>query len=231
LYIHFVLQPVATIEAYMTSKKHVYLLSGLGADKRVFDYLDLKAYHTTCIEWLPPGEDESLSSYTQRLLPQITTENPVLIGVSFGGILAVEISKLIKVEKIIQISSLSCCDDMPTPNKLVAFFKLNKLIPATFFTMVNEGLFWFFGAETKKEKAVLKSIIEDSDPDFVKWGMDKVLNWEHVGKVANMITIHGTADRIFPIENPDYPIEGGGHLMIMNKSKEISDIIKKEIGE
>ena len=213
----------------MKTKKNVYLFSGLGADKRVFDYLDLKAYHTTCIEWLPTREDESLQDYTKRLLPQIKTENPILIGVSFGGIVAVEVSKLIEVEKIVQISSLSCCDDLPTANKMVAFFKLNKLIPATFFTIVNEGLFWFFGAETKKEKAVLKSIIEDSDPDFVKWGMDKVLNWKHEGKVDNMITIHGTADRIFPIENPDYPIEGGGHLMIMNRSEVISDILKKVI--
>ncbi len=213
----------------MKSKKHVYLLSGLGADKRVFDYLDLKAYETTCIDWLPPGEGESLSSYAQRLLPQIKTENPVLLGVSFGGIMAVEISKLIDVEKIVQISSISCCEDMPTANKLVAFFKLNKLIPATFFTVVNEGVFWFFGAESRREKAVLKSILEDSDPEFVKWGVDKVLNWEHVGKLDKMVTIHGTDDRIFPMEDPDYSIEGGGHLMVINRSKEISDILKKVI--
>jgi hypothetical protein len=213
----------------MKSKKHLYLISGLGADKRVFEYLDLKAYHTTCIEWLPPKEDETLSDYAKRLLPQITTEKPVLMGVSFGGIMAVEISKLIEVEKIIQISSISCCEDIPTPNKLVAFFKLNKLIPATFFTVVNEGLFWFFGAETKREKAVLKSIMEDSDPDFVKWGIDKVLNWDHVGAVDKMITIHGSDDRIFPMEKPDYCIQGGGHLMVLNRSKEISEIINKII--
>jgi hypothetical protein len=214
----------------MKSKKHIYLLSGLGADKRVFDYLDLTAYNTTCIDWLPPGEDESLSSYAQRLLPQIKTEKPVLIGVSFGGVMAVEISKLIDVERIIQISSISCCEDIPTGNKLVAFFNLNKVIPATFFTAVNEGVYWFFGAETEKEKAVLKSIMDDSDPDFVKWGVDKVLNWEHVGVVDKMVTIHGTDDRIFPMENPDYPIEGGGHLMVINRSKEISDIINKILG-
>jgi hypothetical protein len=213
----------------MKSKKHLYLFSGLGADKRVFEYLDLKAYDTTCIEWLPPGEDESLSDYAKRLLTQIKTEKPILMGVSFGGIMAVEISKLIEVEKIIQISSISCCEDMPTGNKLVAFFNINKIIPATFFTVVNEGLFWFFGAETKREKAVLKSIMEDSDPEFVKWGIDKVLNWDHVGKVDKMITIHGTDDRIFPMENPDYSIEGGGHLMVLNRSKEIDAIIKKII--
>jgi hypothetical protein len=49
----------------MKSKKHLYLFSGLGADKRVFEYLDLKAYDTTCIEWLPPGEDETIA-YTNQ---------------------------------------------------------------------------------------------------------------------------------------------------------------------
>lgn len=213
----------------MKSKKNIYLISGLGADKRVFDYLDLKSYNTTCIEWLPPLEDETLTDYAKRLLPQITTEKPILMGVSFGGIMAVEISKLIDVEKIIQISSISCCEEIPTPNKLVAFFNLNKLIPATFFTVVNEGLFWFFGAETKREKAVLKSIMEDSDPEFVKWGIDKVINWDHVGTVDKLISIHGSDDRIFPMEKPDYCIQGGGHLMVINRSKEISEILKKII--
>ena len=210
----------------MTDRKEVYLLSGLGADRRVFDFLDLKEFKTTNIEWTPLREDETIESYAKALLAQIHAENPILIGVSFGGVISIEIGKLIRTERIIQISSIQTSDELPVQNKWIGWFKLNKLIPASLFNKVNDGLYWFFGVETKSEKKLLKSIIEESDPDFLKWGIDQLLNWKNEVKLPNVTTIHGTEDRVFPDKRGNFNIEGGGHLMIINRSDEISRIIK-----
>ncbi|HRG09492.1 MAG TPA: alpha/beta hydrolase, partial [Cyclobacteriaceae bacterium] len=91
----------------------VYLLSGLGADKRVFDFLKLDDVELIHIEWVRPEESESIEVYTKRILTQITTDKPILIGVSFGGIIATEIAKQIDCEKIIFVSSATTKADIP----------------------------------------------------------------------------------------------------------------------
>lgn len=69
--------------------ENLYIFSGLGADKRVFNYLDFSKYNTTFIDWINPFENESIEDYAKRLTSQITSEKPILIGLSFGGIMAV----------------------------------------------------------------------------------------------------------------------------------------------
>ena len=45
----------------------VYFLSGLGADKTVFQFLDLDFCEPVFIEWIPPHKNESLPDYALRL--------------------------------------------------------------------------------------------------------------------------------------------------------------------
>lgn len=209
--------------------KEIVLISGLGADKRVFNFLDLSGYKTHCIEWLDPLEDESIENYATRLRTQITIDNPVIIGVSFGGVMAIEIGKQIPVKKIILISSVENKTEIPLQNRWIGIFKLNKIIPAKLFNKVNDGMFWFFGVENENEKQLLRNIMGDTNPVFLKWGVDRLLNWRNETEPANVVSIHGSEDRLFPGKKADYIIEGGGHLMIINKSEEISVIVRKEL--
>lgn len=108
----------------------LYLLSGLGADRRVFDFLDLHGFNLVHIDWIKPLDDEKIESYAQRLLEQIKTHRPTLIGVSFGGIVAIEIAKLIETNKVILISSATTKTDIPARHRLAGNLQMNKLIPA-----------------------------------------------------------------------------------------------------
>ena len=83
----------------------LYILSGLGADEKVFQRLDFSGVSVTFIKWLPSQAEESIGDYASRLLPQITTPHPILLGLSFGGMVAIEIAKQIDTEKVILISS------------------------------------------------------------------------------------------------------------------------------
>lgn len=67
----------------------IYLVSGLGADERVF--VNIKIPHSEIIHlrWEIPLRNESISNYAKRLINQIDlTHNVILIGVSFGGLIA-----------------------------------------------------------------------------------------------------------------------------------------------
>jgi len=207
--------------------KDIYLFSGLGADKSVFEFLDLKGFRTHPIEWEEPRKKETVSQYASRLLSQIKTKKPILLGVSFGGILAIEIAKQIETEKIIIISSIKCKSDLPAPMRVAGFLKINKLIPAEVLQKPNGVLFWLFGVESDHDKNLLSDIVKRTDPGFIDWGISSVATWQNDICPDNVVHIHGTDDRIFPIQEPDYTVEGGGHFMIVNRSKEISSILKK----
>ncbi|WP_260129909.1 hypothetical protein [Elizabethkingia anophelis] len=71
----------------------VYIFSGLGVDERVFDQINFEGLDVEFIDWIKPLKKESLSEYAKRISSELTADNPTLIGLSFGGILAVEISK------------------------------------------------------------------------------------------------------------------------------------------
>ncbi|WP_052598384.1 alpha/beta hydrolase [Aureispira sp. CCB-QB1] len=77
--------------------KKVYCISGLGADKRVFAALKLPEIELVHIAWLSPSIDDTMGSYAKKLLPQIDTSTSVtILGLSFGGMLAVELGHWIE---------------------------------------------------------------------------------------------------------------------------------------
>lgn len=205
----------------------LYLLSGLGADKRVFEFLDLHGFKLIHIEWIKPLPDEKISEYAGRLLPQIKSKRPTLIGVSFGGIIAIEIAKLIETNKLILISSVLTKADIPFRYRLAGSFWMNRLIPASWYQKANFMVYWLFGVKKKNEKELLKAIMEDADNDFVDWATNSIVTWDNAEPVSNVVTIHGTADRIFPFKKADYRVEHGGHLMIVSKADEVSRILRK----
>ena len=79
--------------------KHIYLLSGLGVDDRVFEKI-VFPYPHTFIKWMLPLVQETMQAYAKRLSEQITHANPILIGLSFGGMMSIEIAKIINGNKL-----------------------------------------------------------------------------------------------------------------------------------
>jgi pimeloyl-ACP methyl ester carboxylesterase len=207
--------------------KELFLLSGLGADKRVFDFLDLSDYSIHHINWIIPLQKESMAGYATRLLPQVTSDKPVLIGVSFGGMIALEIAKLISVEKVILISSAKSPNAIPSYFKLIPKLKLEKWVPPASFKKPNEIFFWLFGVTSKEHKALLASIMKETDEVFLNWAIDAVTRWGNSTSSNHVIQIHGTKDRILNVQNADYLVNGGGHLMVVTQASEVSVILKK----
>src|SRR6185295_12662907 len=91
----------------------IYILSGLGADERVFKSIDFGNHEIHFIQWVPPLLNESIEEYSKRISTQIKSPRPILIGLSFGGMMAVAISKHIETEKIILIASAKTKKEIP----------------------------------------------------------------------------------------------------------------------
>ncbi len=200
-------------------------MSGLGADERMFQFLDLPNYTLKHIRWIEPiNFQESIETYAIRLLEQIEGENPVIVGLSFGGMVAMEIAKQIPVRKIILIASAKTQSEIPFYYKILGKMQINKILPVNLLKKVNVITYWFFGVTEEKEKKLLKSVIENTSSSFLRWAIDKILNWKNTTLHPNLKHIHGTWDKILPLRfiKADTIVQKGGHLMTLNKSKEIS---------
>ena len=210
------------------ASKNIYCISGLGADKRVFTNLQFKGYQPVHIEWLAPEKKESLADYVKRLKEDIAEENPILIGLSFGGIVAVEIAKQIATEKVILISSAKIAAEIPWYFRIFRWLPVHLLIPfKSLLWAVYWLINWFFGLETQDERKLLKAILVDTDAKFLKWAINCVVFWKNETIPDSLHHIHGTSDRIFPLAfiEPDIIVEKGGHFMVMNRAKSISQFI------
>jgi pimeloyl-ACP methyl ester carboxylesterase len=210
----------------------LYILSGLGADERVFQRLDLSGYSVTFIKWQAPLKKETIGSYAARLLAQIKTPKPTLIGLSFGGIMAVEIAKQIDTEKIILISAAKTKNEIPFYYRWAGVLKLHTLLPKPLLKSSNFLTNWLFGVTSSDDKQLLKQTLKETDIIFLKWAINAVVHWKNQILPKKLFHIHGKKDRILPVKflNCDRAVKTGGHLMILNKADELSVILKEQLG-
>ena len=186
------------------------------------------------IQWKIPEKNETLASYARRMQQEIVHANPILIGLSFGGMMAIEIAKLIPVEKVILISSIRDRYELPFYMKLTAALRFNKIIPLKPYKILERIENYNLGVETEGEKQLLREYRKNISQAYTDFAIHEIVNWKNERSPEKVIHIHGTNDHIFPIKyihNPDYVINGGGHLLLMNNADEVNQILKKELAE
>lgn len=218
----------------MDEKTSIYLIPGLGAGSQIFEYLRLPEdrFEVHCLEWLQPlSQDESLESYATRMSSSIKNENPVLIGVSFGGVLAQEIRKLIQVKKVIIISSVKNRSELPRRLKLLQKLGLYKLLPTGRISKIDDFSRFNFHQSVKRKTELYNKYMQVRNEKYLNWAIESILHWKGEGEVSDLIHIHGTRDEIFPIKYIEdcIPVENGTHAMIITKAKKISEIIKNSL--
>jgi len=217
----------------LKQKEHIqiYGISGLGADKRIFDFLELE-YQFTALDWIPPQPKETIASYAQRMITFYeldTKPNIAIVGVSFGGMIASEMCTLLKAKKIFAISSATTPKELPRLFAFAGKLNLTRWIPKMFLKPnIHLATFMF----TTPKKQVLKAILDDTDLEFLRWGMYAITTWKKTESDAEIVTIHGTKDRIIPKKGAKkYVIKNGGHLMVVDYSSKVSKIINEELQE
>lgn len=212
---------------------NAYFISGLGADKRAFQKIRLpQRFEIRHIEWISPLENEPLTDYCMRLAGQIDTAKPfVLIGLSFGGIVVAELAKKLKPLKSIIISSVPDSGQFPWYFKLAGRSGIHRIIPPRMLKSANGLTVYAFGIKSPEEKFLLSEIVKNIDEKYLKWAVNAILTWNSTEKPANLVHIHGTQDKTFPIRyvRPDIKIQGGRHLMVLSMADTINGVLEKEL--
>lgn len=213
--------------------KHLYLFSGLGADHRAFARMDFGEYNVTHVRWERPAKGETLAAYAGRLAVQVTEPNPVFIGLSFGGIVAGEVAKIVQTDQLLLLASVKRADELPPYYRWASTLPLHKLLPSRLLLTPNFLADWLFGVKTREDRKLLADILRDTDLVFLRWAMNVVVNWRGENTHPRLRHIHGTADRILPYRytRPDFAIAGGGHLMTLTMAQEVSTILQQLLAQ
>ena len=208
-----------------------YLIPGLGADERVFQFLHLPG-EVHILKWLPPQTPaELLPHYAARLAEAVPPAQPCwLVGVSFGGVLALEVVRLRPLARVVLISSFAGPHELPWLGRLARATGLYRLLPPQLLPHLPKLASWFFGVKSTRDRQLLHQILCDTDPTFTRWAIAHLLRWP--GRPGTpTIRIHGTDDRLLPhgASHSQYRLPGG-HLIIISRAAEIGLILNQLAG-
>ena len=162
-----------------------------------------------------------------RMSEGIHHTSPALLGVSFGGMIAIEIAKQIPLEKLIIVSSIKTGSELPRWMKLMGKFQLHKILPTRSYKITEKFDNSRLGIRNETERKLVNAYRQKMDPVYYDWAIHQVLSWKNSWYPGNIVHIHGDQDKIFPIKNldPTHVIRGGSHIMMLNKAAEVSTCI------
>jgi hypothetical protein len=218
----------------MISKIPIYFVPGLAASIAIFEHLELPedTFEVHYLDWLvPKSQHETLSDYAERMCVRIKHKNPVLVGVSFGGVMVQEMSKIIDVKKTIIISSVKTKHELPRRLHIAKATKAYKLFPTKAIVNIESFAKYAFGDIAKKRIELYRKYLSMRDETYLPWAVYHVLHWQQETLLPNVVHIHGDADGVFPIKHIKncHVIHGGTHVMILNKAKQISKLLVEVI--
>ena len=201
---------------------HVYMMPGMAANTKIFDFINLgNLFEVHLLSWTTPNKGESLTAYATRMCEQIHHTNPVLVGVSFGGILIQEMSKLIPCRKVIIISSVRSRKEFPIHMRITCKTKAYRFFPTQWIDNIEEFVAFMFGPSARKRMDYNKKYLSVRSTHYLDWALEAMFTWEQDEPLEDVIHIHGTYDLVFPaFYLKDFiAVPKGTHVMIILKAR------------
>ncbi len=198
------------------------LLPGMGADSRMYpsnayDHLTDVSF----VEWPEYKGEKTIEEVAISVIKHHQIKHDMMVGgASLGGMVALEIAKILDIPKVILIGSAidpSCVN--PVLEKLSS---LAGMTPVKLMQLFAETANLMHGN-------VALSMFEQADPDFIHSMCKAIFKWRGIEKYGGKVChIHGSDDKvIYPPENNVEIIEGGGHVISMTHGLLVAEYIRK----
>lgn len=207
----------------------LYFVPGMAAGVEIFEHIKLPEdrYKIVILEWLIPEDDESLEAYAKRMAARVDSDNPVLVGVSFGGVMVQEMKPFIPTAKVIVVSSVKSKAELPKRFALARKSLLYKLVPTSLVLSAKDLTRFAIGPKTKKRLALYNTYLSVRDKVYLDWAIREMVCWDRAQADPEVLHIHGSKDIVFPIANIKncVVIPEGTHVMILYKAKAVSEAL------
>lgn len=204
----------------------ICLLPGMTPDYPVYSRMLPLLPDAQVMEFAEPNPNESLVEYAGRMANRLPSRC-FIGGVSFGGILALEIARLIQPAGCILIASIR------KPAELPPWLRAWRLIGRR----QRSGVLNLVGraAATIPRKIRTPSTLRltklaGQEGTWHRWATSAVMDWSPLPPPVScpVLHIHGDADTTFPVRytSPDVVIQGGRHALPMSHPVETADAIQ-----
>jgi pimeloyl-ACP methyl ester carboxylesterase len=209
----------------------VYFISGLGADERAFQYLDLTYCEPVFVRWLKPHRNETISAYAARMYEQINDPGAIIVGLSFGGMIAMQIASQFPVKKVILLSSCRNRKELPPYLRSLKYLPLHRLMRSQWLKWGNHTAYRLMGISSRHDKIVFTNMLKVADNEFIRWALNAIIHWKVETDFSNIVHIHGDGDYILPCRyvKADMLVKRGDHLMVLSMPQKISPLLKEAI--
>ena len=215
------------------AKTHIYFVPGLAAGKEIFEHILLPkdTYEVHIIEWLIPVKNESIQDYAKRMAAEVKEPNPILIGVSFGGVMVQEMNGFLNVKKLIIISSVKSKMELPSKMKVFKIIPAYRLIPKSFLENTKSLVKYGLGIKSKNKLELYQNYLSVKNTDYLKWAIKQMVSWNQSEEIENIVHIHGDKDTVFPIKkiNKCIIVPEGTHIMLITKYRWLNANLPKII--
>jgi pimeloyl-ACP methyl ester carboxylesterase len=213
----------------------LYLFPGQGSDRRIFKLLTFDPKHQIrVVEYGEPPKGSTMESFAKEQSKEIdASEKFILIGMSLGGMLCVELAEILNPEKTIIISSAKNRLELPLLYRFHRVIPLYKLVPGFFLVWGAKILQPLVEPDRNSHKETFKKMLANKKGSYMKRTIDLVINWKRTSNSKLIYQVHGNRDRTIPIRNiksPTYVVENGSHMMTLTRAQEIGRILKEIIG-
>jgi len=214
---------------------NIYLIPGLGADKRMYAPQLKVLPHAIVLEHLAPVTNENMTQYAMRMAQSIDTSLPFsLVGTSLGGIVAMELSRILKPERVVLLATVKNRSEMPGLIRAMSLLNLHRLISGSQFKNFNQLLVKRLDSRgDSPAAAVISQMTNDASAEFIDWAVNAIVNWYPPETYpSDIVHIHGTKDQLFPIHKIKnaIPIQNGSHVMNMTMSYEVNKALLSALG-
>lgn len=212
---------------------NIFFISGLAADSRAFTNIkEFEGYQKVYLEWIPNLPNETFGNYISRLIENHTfSKEDVAIGLSFGGLAAIEIAKQTPINKVILISSFKDKKALKPHLQFLLGLRLYNLMPNKKLKQFDKHFVKVFGDVSAEAKQGLIDMMNDTKQSFIKWALKQIRLSNYIDNTnVELYNILGTKDQLlkpWSLPSNNFTIEKGGHLMVYENAEEINSILKK----
>lgn len=212
---------------------HVYCMPGLAAKSTIFEKIELpeERFRIHWLDWLLPKKREPLKDYAARMCEEIKHKDPVLIGVSFGGVVVQEMSKMMNTRGVIIISSVKCENELPRRMRFARRSGLFRFLPTSLARHINFFEKIVVGEFAKKRIELYKKYMSVTDTLYLDWAIKNMVCWDQPKPLPGIVHIHGDKDVIFPYKyiKGCITVPGGTHVMIVNRFRWFNENLEEII--
>ena len=215
--------------AVRSQAPRLYLLPGMGGDHRLFKNLDLSAYDTVHVRYPTPPGPIRMDDFARLLHPQIDTTAPFyLLGVSLGGMLAVELTDQLHPAHTVILSSAKQRSELPGKLKFNKYLPLYRIVGGRAQRALGGLGRYLFERRARSEEPTFRAMLRAKDPKYLKWATYAVTNWERDAVPPGITHVQGTKDHTIPIKNIDavIPVPDAGHMVVMMQPATVDSLLR-----